>query len=171
MRRLKKIAQGVVAPNGNVVPGYPKIASALNLMDQYSNTTGMPPAEMQQVRSFLQDAARSNDASERRIGSLMLNTFDQTRNQLPTRLQHVKRAPLKIQNSNVLNALIEHAEGRREMLPSQVNAGLGLLKKVMPDLSATAITGMVDDKREAADWSREELVAFLNKASEKDVRH
>ena len=78
---------------------------------------------------------------------------------------------VKIQNSNILNALIEHAEGKREMSASQVSAGLGLLKKVMPDLSATTITNPVDDKHEAADWSREELVAFLNQASQKDVRH
>ncbi len=43
----------------------------------------------------------------------------------------------KIQNSNILNALIEHACGEREMNPSQVTAGLGLLRKVMPDLSAS----------------------------------
>ena len=78
---------------------------------------------------------------------------------------------VKIQNSNILNALIEHGEGRRDMSPSQVHAALGLLKKVMPDLSATTITNLVDDKHEAADWSRGELVAFLNKASQKDVRH
>ena len=44
---------------------------------------------------------------------------------------------LKIANSNILNALIEHACGEREMQPSQVTAGLGLLKKVMPDLQAS----------------------------------
>jgi len=43
---------------------------------------------------------------------------------------------VKIQNSNILNALIEHVEGRRDMSATQVAAGLGLLKKVMPDLSA-----------------------------------
>ena len=42
----------------------------------------------------------------------------------------------KIKNSNILRALIEHVEGNREMSPSQVSAGLGLLKKVMPDLSS-----------------------------------
>jgi hypothetical protein len=47
---------------------------------------------------------------------------------------------VKIQNSNVLNALIEHAEGKRDMAPSQVTAGLGLLKKVFPDLSSMALT-------------------------------
>ena len=44
----------------------------------------------------------------------------------------------KIKNSNILNALIEHAEGNREMSSTQVQAGLGLLKKVMPDLAAQA---------------------------------
>lgn len=44
----------------------------------------------------------------------------------------------KIKNSNILNALIEHAEGQREMSSTQVQAGLGLLKKVLPDLAAQA---------------------------------
>lgn len=42
---------------------------------------------------------------------------------------------VKIQNSNVLNALIEHVEGRREMSGTQVTAGVALLKKVLPDLA------------------------------------
>ena len=42
----------------------------------------------------------------------------------------------KIQNSNILNALIEHAEGKREMSSTQVTAALGLLKKALPDLQA-----------------------------------
>ena len=45
----------------------------------------------------------------------------------------------KIKNSNILNALIEHVEGSREMSATQVSAGLGLLRKVMPDLASTAI--------------------------------
>ena len=42
---------------------------------------------------------------------------------------------VKIQNSNILNALIEHVEGRREMSGTQVSAGVALLKKVLPDLT------------------------------------
>lgn len=48
---------------------------------------------------------------------------------------------VKIQNSNILNALIEHASGEREMSATQVSAGLGLLRKIMPDLAATTISG------------------------------
>lgn len=47
---------------------------------------------------------------------------------------------VKIQNSNILNALIEHVEGKREMSSTQVTAGLGLLKKVLPDMTASDIT-------------------------------
>jgi hypothetical protein len=48
---------------------------------------------------------------------------------------------VKIKNSNILNALIEHVEGKREMSSTQVTAGVALLKKVMPDLAASADVG------------------------------
>lgn len=48
---------------------------------------------------------------------------------------------VKIQNSNILNALIEHVEGTREMSSTQVTAGLGLMKKVLPDLSNVTLSG------------------------------
>jgi hypothetical protein len=47
----------------------------------------------------------------------------------------------KIANSNVLRCLIEHAEGRRAMSASAVTAGLGLIKKVLPDLQAVQHSG------------------------------
>lgn len=52
---------------------------------------------------------------------------------------------VKIQNSNILNALIEHVEGKREMSSTQVSAGLGLLKKALPDLSNIVLEGPGDD--------------------------
>ena len=52
---------------------------------------------------------------------------------------------IKIANSNILNALIEHACGEREMSATQVSAGLGLLKKVMPDLQAVSLGGDEDN--------------------------
>lgn len=47
----------------------------------------------------------------------------------------------KIANSNILNALIEHVEGNREMSGTQVTAGIALLKKVLPDMTRTEHTG------------------------------
>jgi hypothetical protein len=80
---------------------------------------------------------------------------------------------VKIQNSNILNALIEHVEGSREMSATQVSAGLGLLRKVMPDLAASADTGdtgellpvnrMTDDELEAIAAGSSDRVAEATK--------
>lgn len=48
---------------------------------------------------------------------------------------------VKIQNSNILNALLEHINGEREMSNTQVSAGIALLKKTLPDLAAVQISG------------------------------
>ena len=64
---------------------------------------------------------------------------------------------VKIQNSNILNALIEHAVGAREMSATQVSAGLGLLKKIMPDLAAVQMSGDGENPIEMV--TRIELIA------------
>lgn len=46
----------------------------------------------------------------------------------------------KISNSKIFNRLLKHAEGTLEMSPTQVQVGLALMKKVLPDLSSVAIT-------------------------------
>ena len=51
----------------------------------------------------------------------------------------------KIANSNILNALIEHAEGKREMSSTQVTAGTALLRKVLPDLQSVQHSGDEDN--------------------------
>ena len=68
---------------------------------------------------------------------------------------------VKIQNSNILNALIEHAVGKREMSPTQVSAGLGLLKKVLPDISQVTVSGDEDNPLKTV--NRIELVALSGK--------
>lgn len=40
----------------------------------------------------------------------------------------------KIRNSSILNSLIAHVEGEKDMTATQVTAGLALLKKVFPDM-------------------------------------
>lgn len=65
---------------------------------------------------------------------------------------------VKIQNSNILNALIEHVSGVREMSPTQVTAGLGLLKKVLPDISQVTVSG--DEENPLQTITKIELVAL-----------
>lgn len=69
---------------------------------------------------------------------------------------------VKIQNSNILNALIEHVEGKRDMSPTQVSAGLGLLKKVLPDLAASADMDNDGDLKPVNRMTDEELEAIAS---------
>ncbi len=47
----------------------------------------------------------------------------------------------KIKTQAILNCLGQHVQGQREMSATQVQAGLGLLRKVLPDLAAHEHTG------------------------------
>jgi hypothetical protein len=67
---------------------------------------------------------------------------------------------VKIQNSNILTALIEHVEGSREMSSTQVTAGVALLRKVLPDLAAAAESGDDGVLRPVAGMSDAELEAI-----------
>lgn len=67
---------------------------------------------------------------------------------------------VKIQNSNILTALIEHVEGEREMSATQVSAGLGLLRKVLPDLQASADTDQAGELKPVNRMTDDELEAI-----------
>ena len=70
----------------------------------------------------------------------------------------------KIRNSNILNALIEHAVGERRMESTQVQAGLGLLKKILPDLSATELSGEFGVREVATKAQRDAAVKAATRA-------
>lgn len=57
--------------------------------------------------------------------------------------RHQDTVRAKIQSSQLLNRLTNHALGKlkRPMDSSQVTAALGVLKKSLPDLTATELTG------------------------------
>lgn len=61
----------------------------------------------------------------------------------------------KIANSQILKRLVDHVEGNVDMSATQVSAGLGLLRKVLPDLSAVEakhdITDALADLLKAVD--------------------
>ncbi len=53
------------------------------------------------------------------------------------KIRHDDETRAKIQTSQIINRLTSHVLGTIEMTPSQVSAGLGLLRKTIPDLSAS----------------------------------
>lgn len=68
---------------------------------------------------------------------------------------------VKIQNSNILNALIEHVEGKRDMSGTQVTAGVALLKKVLPDLTHNAVVGAGENGEHLHKVSADEAFARI----------
>ncbi len=50
----------------------------------------------------------------------------------------------KIKSAQLLNALQEHALGKREMGPTQIQAAQILLRKALPDLSSIDVNASVD---------------------------
>jgi len=57
------------------------------------------------------------------------------------KVRHDENTIAKIKASQLVNRLVSHVLGEVEMSPSQVTAGLGLLKKVIPDLSSVEHSG------------------------------
>jgi hypothetical protein len=54
----------------------------------------------------------------------------------------------RIQAGVITDRLTKHALGEVDMAPSAVTAGLGLLKKVVPDMTSTEHSGQFDGKLE-----------------------
>lgn len=56
----------------------------------------------------------------------------------------VKRWRERIQNSGILNMLLEAGEGKRKMTSTQARINLALIGKVLPDLQAITHTGEIE---------------------------
>lgn len=54
---------------------------------------------------------------------------------------HTEEVRQRIQTSQLLNRLTNHALGQVDMTSTQVTAALGVLKKSLPDLQSVALTG------------------------------
>ncbi len=82
------------------------------------------------------------------------------------KIRHDDETRAKIQTSQILNRLTAHVLGNVEMTPSQVTAGLGLLRKTMPDLAAVQHSGSVDI-RPAREMADDELAAIAASGGER----
>ena len=73
------------------------------------------------------------------------------------RAPHKERTIEKIRNAKVLERLLKHFNGELELSATQVNVGLSLIKKYLPDLKAVEHTGEVNHKH-AQELTRDELL-------------
>ena len=82
------------------------------------------------------------------------------------KIRHDEQTRLKIKTSQLINRLQNHALGECDMTSTQVRAAEIALKKVLPDLSESSVTHT--HKRDAIDYSREDLQAYLAKPDSRD---
>jgi hypothetical protein len=59
----------------------------------------------------------------------------------PANIQLTHEHRGKIKASLIINALQEHTLGRLKMSQTQITAGVALLRKCLPDLNATSVSG------------------------------
>ena len=57
-----------------------------------------------------------------------------------TKIRHDENTRLKIQATQLVNRLQDHALGKVDMTPTQGRSAEVLLRKILPDLSSTDIT-------------------------------
>lgn len=75
---LRNIAakEGLITPKSDAITDtMPKVRAALKMTEEFAGSS-MTPEQMQTVRKSLQNAAGSIDANEARVGSMMLQRFD-----------------------------------------------------------------------------------------------
>jgi len=59
------------------------------------------------------------------------------------KIRHDDNTRAKIKASQLINRLQDHFLGKVELSATQANVGLGLLRKILPDLAATELSGEV----------------------------
>lgn len=108
--QLRQIAadEGLITPAGRVT-GNPNIQHILNTVDDYANGTMTVP-QMQAVRKLFRDAAGSADAAERRLGSIMLEQFDNFTAPLAPELAQAREVYSRLMKTREIGQLIERAE-------------------------------------------------------------
>lgn len=60
------------------------------------------------------------------------------------KIRHDEETRAKIKTSQLINRLQGYVLGKHELEPGQVTAALGLIKKTLPDLTATELSGDSD---------------------------
>lgn len=100
--------EGIITPKGRIAESFPRIRDVLNMIDDYAGGT-MPANEMQSVRRTLQAAARSTDGNERRIGTIMLEAFDNFTSPLAPEFKAANEIYTRLSKGKIIEKAVELA--------------------------------------------------------------
>lgn len=142
-------AENIILPkSGNVDSSYPKIAGVLNVFNEYAGET-LDVGKLQAIRRRIQDAAKSTDPGERRIGTIMLSEFDDFATSVAPELAEASNLYWRSKMGDMINEAIDLAENRSSQYSvsgmenalrtqfRQMNAKIikGQLRGVSPELA------------------------------------
>lgn len=103
--------EGLVSPTGRIASSYPRINDVLKTFDDFANGS-MDVSQMQATRRTLQDAAKSADAGERRLGTIMLKKFDDVVDQGVPQLKDANALYHRAKKGELIDTAIELAGSR-----------------------------------------------------------
>lgn len=81
--------EGSVSPTGRISEVYPKAKEAMQLADDYAGQT-MTPTQIQTVRKVVADGLSSPDRTDRRLGGILTDAFDEWANPLAPELSEAR---------------------------------------------------------------------------------
>lgn len=110
---MRQIAQreGLITPRGRVHATMPKVKAIVDTTDEFANVA-MTPKEMQAMRRTIQAAAGSADPAERRIGSIMLDEFDNFAERQAPEFAQAKQIYSRVKRAELLEQTQDLAEAR-----------------------------------------------------------
>ena len=113
---LKTAVTGELSANSRITPTGRVVADGnvkkfLDVLDDFDNQS-MTPGQMKNLRTFLQDAAASADAGERRMGTILLKRFDEWRGNLVPEVKQADALYGRAKRAEDVDLRIEKAERR-----------------------------------------------------------
>lgn len=111
---IKSIARSndiILPKSGRVDSSYPRVAGVIDLMDEYAGET-LDVGRLQSIRRRIQDAAKSTDPGERRIGVIMLDEFDDFASSVSPELAEASDLYWRSKTGELIDTAIELAESR-----------------------------------------------------------
>lgn len=103
--------EGLISRTGRLDRSMPKVREIIKTTDEYANVP-MTPKEMQAVRRTIQNAAGSADPAERRIGSIMLDEFDNFAERQAPEFRQAKQIYGRVKRAELLEETQDLAEAR-----------------------------------------------------------
>lgn len=114
--------EGVITPAGRIAE-LPKIRSAIGILDDYRGQS-MNPTEMLAVRQNLRDAARSLDANESRLGTILLQRFDDMTSQFAPQIREANQVYARQMRGEMIERAVETARANADRTQSSLDRAL-----------------------------------------------